>query len=723
MALYPEASGPSSDRAERGPVDPRLGTQLWLERDSSAEHVQALFEKAAAVGFGQVRLFLMWPWIQATSAEDWDFALFDAAFDAAAARGIRIKATLTANSGPWWLGTGSVLHSQTTTLDPASRPAMAAYIDACVGRYKRHPALGQWILWNEPMYPPRNPWGDDFATPELRDRWPGVLRDAYEGDLEALNRRWRTGYATFEEIPFADDVAHPAHRANTWRSFDPFFRDYELRCRTLEDELRWIADRVRLQDGETALCVNPCQSFYNHAEAGYDYARLARLVDVLGATFHAPWSFGFAPRHTHSALLVAGLTLLKGVRPGQRAEVTEVQTGNTHYAGHTPLGVSEARIAATHLLPVLAGAESVTGWCFNTRQQDFEVGEWGLLDDDDRIGARARAVTRAAECLERIDACEGAWSPTPPTALVLTSERSQAVEHAFSLVGSSTFHRGQDAAPQSAALLTAALRFQGVQAAMTPASAIDLDTGAELIVASHLSAWTTELASTLLDLAERGSTVVVDALTGQFDADARLHRPWPGGMADKVGARSRGLLTAFDGTARYAAALFGQTVGHYAGVRNDLEITDAHWQPAGEPRFAVDGSPVLWERPWGRGRLVFVAASLAKTVLDPSAGDGVVAAVLSHAAADILPRCRATTAHTALVTMSGDRGQFWAAFAPESPERGGVDLAFQLPPGRYVDHWSRTSHDIGSDQTLRLSAPEGIAVIAPDPGSAFPQPH
>lgn len=107
-------------------------------------------DRAAEVGFGQLRVFLMWPWIQSQSPDHWDFELFDNVFDAAAGHGIKIKATLTANSGPWWLGTGSALHSQTLTLDPAFRGAMEDYISACVERYSRHPALGQWIIWNEP---------------------------------------------------------------------------------------------------------------------------------------------------------------------------------------------------------------------------------------------------------------------------------------------------------------------------------------------------------------------------------------------------------------------------------------------------------------------------------------------------------------------------------------------------------------------------------------------
>ncbi|MDQ0923883.1 hypothetical protein QF038_002391 [Pseudarthrobacter sp. W1I19] len=693
------------------PVHKQLGTQIWLERDSSKEETRTLVARAAEVGFGQLRIFLIWPWIQGESPDRWNFDLFDDVFDAAAGHGITIKATLTANSGPWWLGTGSVLHSQTMTLDSAFRGHMEAYIAACVKRYAEHPALGQWILWNEPMNPPENPWGDTLVTDEARVLWPEVLREQYGDDIGLLNKRWRTGYAAFDEVPLPDDVMHPAHRKNTWRSYGPILSDYVLRSRTIENELAWVAKQVRAHDSKTPLCANPCQSLYNHAEAGYNLQNIAKTVDVLGATFHAPWSFGFAQRDTHTPLVIAGTTLLQNVPGKHGVEVTEAQTGNTHYAGHTPLGVSHSQIAATYLAPLLAGAQSVTGWCFNTRAQDFEAGEWGLLDDDDQIGDRARAVTRVAKCLERLETAAGDWTAAAPRAVVLTSEQSQAVEFAFSQMGVGSFNRGADAAPQAAALLTAELLRSGIQAGMMPISGLDDETGADVIIASHLAAWSTDFGKQLLGLAHDGATVVVDGLSGQFDLDAKLHRPWPGGMAGTVGARSRGLETAHDGTTKYPAQLFGQAVGYFAGVRDELEFTDDLWTPLEEPLFAKDGKPVAWERPWGAGRLILVAASLANTILDADAGRSGVNAILRHATSSISRPCRPLSAHTTLLTINGENGPAWGVFAPATSDRQGRQVQLQLPPGRYLDIWAEAEHTVGPDGLLKLQAPDGIALI------------
>ncbi|MGI8859578.1 MAG: beta-galactosidase, partial [Rubrobacteraceae bacterium] len=175
-----------------------LGCQIWLERDDSTQRIERLFAAAAETGLGWVRLFLMWPWIEPEPGV-WKFGIFDRAFDAAAKHGIRIKATLTANSGPWQVGTPSALHSHTGFLSPAQREPMRRYVLACVGRYAEHHALGQWILWNEPF-------GGHERTGETLDHWRHWLRGHYHDSIDLLNDRWRTGYRDFGEIPFPEHV-------------------------------------------------------------------------------------------------------------------------------------------------------------------------------------------------------------------------------------------------------------------------------------------------------------------------------------------------------------------------------------------------------------------------------------------------------------------------------------------------------------------------------------
>ena len=96
------------------------------------------------------------------------------------------------------------------------------------------------------MVPPGRP--NPFRSDEQRRLWAALLAERYDGDIERLNWRWRTGYASFEEVPFAEDVAHPAHRGSVWESYGPWLEEWRLRVRSLRRELEWVAGVVRADD-------------------------------------------------------------------------------------------------------------------------------------------------------------------------------------------------------------------------------------------------------------------------------------------------------------------------------------------------------------------------------------------------------------------------------------------------------------------------------------------
>lgn len=702
---------PSNER-DPAQTDARLGSQLWLERDDSPERVEELVSRAAELGIGQLRIWLIWPWIQENGpTAEWDFSVFDSAFDSAARHGITIKATLTANSGPWWLGTPSMLHSHTLLLESAWNEAIEEYVHACVSRYANHAALGQWILWNEPYYADQVGREAAFRPNYAGPIWAEILREKFQDDIALLNRRWRTGYATFEEVQYPEEIPHPAHQGEAWRSFSPALAEVDLRAALLEENLRRIANLVRRDDSTTPLCINPNQTLFNNAEYGYKLERLADIVDVLGASFHAPWSFDFAPTLDNTPLVVAGLKYLSHTPGSHSSEVTEVQTGNTFYAGLNPGGVTPDILAATYLAPLLAGAESVTGWCLNSRSMDFEAGEWGMLDDLDRIGTRALAVTRVKQALSELDREIGVWHPTETEALVLVSDVAQAVSYA---IGSNSQNdRGADSAtsPRGPAVLTTMLGQLGVNAALAPMSAVALQNSAQLFIASHVVAWTETDVDSLLLRAHEGATVLVDATTGEFDFESRLQRPWPGHFAGRTGIRSVGLETAALRSTDYDVLENGYSAGSVSGVRSAIEITDPAWHRLGNLAYQHDGKAVLWQRKWGQGRLIYCTAALSPSVLRFSVDRGATAQILDAAASEIAIEARVTNGGATILPVTGDRGAAVGIFAPATDLRDGRRLGLDLRPGRYRDLWSQADHEVDSTGHLELFSSDGIALL------------
>jgi beta-galactosidase len=690
---------------------PRLGAQLWVDQDDDPARVKCLVSRAAEAGLGLLRVFLMWPWIEPEPGQ-WEFGVFDAAFDAAAEHGIGVKATLTANSGPWHVGTPSVLHSNTLTLDSGQRPAMHRYIQRCVRRYRDHEALAQWIIWNEPyngVVPPGQP--NPSRSDEQRTLWAALLRDRYDGDIGRLNRRWRTGYASFEEVPFAEDVPHPAHRGSVWESYGPWLEDWRLRVRALRRELEWVAGAVRADDPGTPLCFNPPGCLDNAGVTAFGFTELAGLPDVLGASFHASWHLAFADRDARLPVLVAGTTLLARSPGVRRVEVTEVQLGSTYYGGRVPLGVAGSDVAASFLAPLLVGAESVTGWCLNTRRQDFEVGDWALLDDDDGLGDRAAAARRVSELLAVLDQRTGGWVPQEPAAVVLVSETSQAIQMVAGFLVPSVPGRGLHDASHGSALIAAELLRLGVPTAMAPASGLHDWRGADpqLLVVSHMAAWTSDFAGELLRRVAGGATLLLDATSGHKDHDARLHQPWPGGLAEALGFRCTGLRVRRDG---HPVTSHHRPCGRLPLVVGAHAFTDPAWWAHEQFRLPEDGAaPLVWERAHGRGRVLLVAGPIGPALLYDERFRPLARELLSHAAAGIPRPIRPLSPDTVALALRGRRHDAVGVFAPPGTARHGQPLRLAVPAGGYTDLWTGAALQAGAGNELQLPAPDGIAVL------------
>lgn len=681
----------------------QLGCQVWLEPDDSAERVDMLFRQAAASGLGWARLFLMWPWIEEEPGA-WNFGVFDLAFDAAVRHGIRIKATLTANSGPWWLGTPSMLHSHTGFFSPDQRAPMERYIRACVERYAQHPGLGQWILWNEPN-------GGNERTPEALAHWQGWLQRHYDGDIAGLNRRWRTGYRTFDEVQFPEDIPHSAHRGQFWNSYGPWLLDWQARAAWLNGELAWIKGIVRSIDTTTELCVNPTEVLANQALGGTDLDGMARLVDVIGASYHPAWHFTFADRLEFPGLMVAGVRL-EAAQPGaQRVEVTEVQAGNTLNSSNRPANVTPSEVARFYLAGLAAGAESITGWCLNVRSHDFEAGDWGLLDNQDRPSGRSQMLAQLRMRLDTAYAHTGRWSAARPRAWVGISPHAQALEAAEARGTAVSGRLAHDGA-HGAALLGVRLLELGISTAVAPMVSLPrrAHQPGDLLVLSHVVAWSDETAERALAFADSGGCVVIDATCGRKTLDGSLQRPWPGRLAKAIGMQVVDLETRPDG---YELALYGQPAGRWLLARMQAELDLAcGWQAWEELRYVHDGEGCVWERPYGSGRIVVVRGMLGPSQVH-ARSIATARYILGRAGTAARHAVRPAGSHwaTFALPIAVELGSLTAVFAPDLLDRAGQPIRLHAPPGGYVDLWSGETVISSSVGELVLHAADGIALL------------
>ncbi len=247
---------------------------------------------------------------------------------------------------------------------------------------------------------------------------------------------------------------------------------------------------------------------------------------------------------------------------------------------------------------------------------------------------------------------------------------------------------------------------------MMPVSALDrIDDLTRLVIVSHMAAWDPSFAERLLTLAHSGATVLVDGTSGEFDLDARLHRPWPGGLAERTGLRSAGLHTSRNGDREYLVRLFGHPLSTVTNVRSDPVITDGAWHGDTALTYGTDSRPVLWERTWGEGRLIYCTADLSTSALNKDDSRSVAAYVLSRAAERIHPEVRPLSPATIALSVRGATGSAIGVFAPTAEQRNGAPFAVKLPAGSYVDLWSGGHHKVGPDEVLCLNTTDGIALL------------
>lgn len=670
-----------------------LGCQIWLEPDDSKERVSALVREASKSGLGWLRCFLIWPWIESAPGR-WDFRVFDTLFDAALLNKIKIKATLTANSGPWFLGTPSLLHSHTGFLAADWKGPMEKYIKACVTRYRSHPALGQWILWNEP-----NGGGD--RTPETLQRWHDWLGKQYENQLDVLNRRWRTGFSSFDDIPFPEDLAHPAQRGNTWQSYRPWMDDCRFRSFWLASELDWVRSEVRRYDKVTPMCVNPCPFLDNQAANGVDLKRIAETVNVLGASYHPAWHFTYARREYFPALMAAGVRKTAAVS-SRPVEVTEVQSGNTLNSSTKPCAVEPSELARFYLAGLFSGAQSVTGWLLNARSRDFEAGDWGLLDDGDNPSARSRMMKRLHDVLQKTICLTGALQPAPASAFIAYSLDAQAVEVCDTKCAPVDGRRTDDSA-RGQAMLNALLSEQGVVTEMRQFA--DLPETGGLLVLSDVVAWEEEDAKRILRFAQEGGTVFLDATSGRKNNDAGMNRPWPGFLSEKIGLRAGGLETLPCG---YEVQEFGSYAGHLLLTRMvPFFDSSAGWTCQESLRYA-DGTPLLWERSYGQGRFVLFNGMAGPSLLYESKAEPILRKALNMFCSALKNSVRPLGGrdHAFPLPVRCAHGNLTAILGCANNQ-----LRLIAPKGSYLDLWSGEMLDVGTIGEISVKAEDGIVLL------------
>jgi beta-galactosidase len=378
-------SRPADPQAAQADDTVRVGAEFFLNRSETADSVAGHFRMMKEQGLTVARIFVIWDDIERRPGQ-WDFRRYDWVYDAAAANGIRIAATLCAEDPPGWTQQTSFYHQRTDLNDPQRRKHAAEYLEKVVLRYRNHPAQGYWLLMNEPTLP-------QYFTPPTMARFGQWLQQRY-GTVDQLNLRWFRPLKSFAEVQL-----DPAQWNTGWKDYSSYVDWKEFNIDNLCDQLRWIGARVRELDPHHPTHANPHGLLGTLPATGQDLWREAKTVDFLGASMHPPWHFNDFRRPDFGVAYACCVDQLRSVSHGHPWWVTELQGGPTVFTGKRAMTPTGQELTRWLWDAVGGGAKGIVFWLWNPRTLGREGGEWALLGLDGRPTERLLAVKDFARVL------------------------------------------------------------------------------------------------------------------------------------------------------------------------------------------------------------------------------------------------------------------------------------------------------------------------------------
>ncbi len=556
----------------------QLGTEFFINRTETQESIQSHFQLMKEHGLTLARVFFIWDDVERVPGQ-WDFHVYDWVYDAAAANGIKIVATLCAEDPPGWVAQTPFYHSRTNLNESERRKHAAVYIEKVVGHYRSHPAQGCWLLMNEPGLP-------EYFTPASMARFGEWLKRKY-GSVERLNKRWFRPIQSFAELP-----SGPVWGDSGWSDYVAYLDWKEFNIQNLCDQLEWIGQQVKKIDPTHPTHINPAGLLSNLAPLGRDFWKEAKTSDFVGASIHPAWHFEDFRQEDFGFAFSCTLDVLRSISKTRPWWVTELQGGPTIHTGSIAMNPTPYEYTRWLWDTIGAGARGTIFWSWHPRTQGREGGEWGLIAMDGTPSNRLKAVRAFAETVRRNPAIECAV-PQPSNVAILYNRETL-------LINDLEGHRKD-------ALLSLWGCHRALQASHIPADFLDIDelrSGAaahyDVLYLPHCYAMNRQVAAAIRRYVEQGGTVWADGLLGWKDECGNVASKAPGELTDVFGFQMHDIEPV---EAPFALSEKGDKGGELWRLRLTLLDADVLLR-------APDKQPIATRKRFGKGEAVYFATAL-----------------------------------------------------------------------------------------------------------------
>lgn len=366
-----------------------FGAQYYRAPTPSIESWERDLENMKKNGFNSVKFWVQWGWTHRDENEFY-FDDIDRLMDLAYKNGLKVTLNVIFDVAPGWIfdkyPESKIVLANGTVVEPhavgyrqiggfpgtcynhhPSFDERMRFLKKTVERYKDHPALHMWDIWNEPEQcsPYRYAKAPELSCfcDSCRAEFKNYLKQKYGGDIGKLNSVWGRCYRNF------DDVQLPTHRFTFSDFID--FREFRLDTMTNEANSRIRVTKDIDEKHPVYLHVVPNTSGIFNALTGVDDFDMARECDVFASTnFAKPiWSV---------------MTTSAGV--GKTCYNVECHIGN----GSTKMHQKQITVKdmINDLVPQIGmGIRGFMFWQYRPEILGYESPAWGVTNLDGSVGS------------------------------------------------------------------------------------------------------------------------------------------------------------------------------------------------------------------------------------------------------------------------------------------------------------------------------------------------
>jgi beta-galactosidase GanA len=382
-------------------------------------------------GMNTVKLWACWSWMHQSPATI-DFDELDELMKLAHQNELDVVVNLILEDAPYWLehqsphcryldheGRAFALTAAMNTPGGGwpglcfdnmdARAAAETFMHAVVDRYRTHPALRVWDVWNEPHLEPNWYFPDRFycycagSLASFR-HWLEVRYST----VDALNVAWSRQYSTFDEV-------HPPRVLETY----PDFIDWrEFWLENLRTWLFWKADVVRSLDPDHPTMTHVASSAYLGTLTAniWDEWLLAEPVDLFGTSSFPRWLM-----HDDPVIHLFHLEMTRDAAGGKPFWQAELQGGRGRRQGPASTPHPSATSIKSWIWHNLAvGSKGVVFWQWRPELLGPESPGYGLCTPAGEATERTAAAAEMANLigsLEELDVSR----PVPPRVGLIVS--------------------------------------------------------------------------------------------------------------------------------------------------------------------------------------------------------------------------------------------------------------------------------------------------------------